>query len=712
LFLSPSAQAQTDVQDSVANQSSSSFIETSSDIFYPENSSLKLQDLQKFPALWWSVLALKSLPNETETELCNRPLFKDDHIALSACSKFNQKLSHIAKEWARDLPLRWDRPTDDQLHAQLDLAVTRWSMLMGPEAKAIADVIKSDPFYSFEDLLQRIGTTPANAIRSFEHKTEKYWLVPIQLDSPPDNTDLTRAFLETSGAIMIGPHNSTFENKTQVLDDVKIIGIVGPLLLILGLILFLMKAGWKAIRIVIPLFGGFIFGALSTYFFFGSLHGLTVSFGFALLGLSFDYGFHSLCTRDKKSVWISNFFGLLTTLAVIALVGLSSVPLFQQISVFTITGLSFAFLVSWFVLKEITLDLKTIYAPKLQELGWIRKIAVGLTLVGALAFFLATNWEFSLKSFDFKSSKTQEFEKFVYNDISFAPPLLRLTPPWEEIRETKDAIAWSKAKGYRFESPYKYLPTKTESKIHLKTWQDNCDSRWSDILPSEYKALFSDFIQSTTCEGLSQYKDLDVLLDRAYVNGVSQSGMWLNIFMPPSEKASQEIKKRYPEFISLKDFANGYSKTIQEEMIQIFALSFLSIMLLSFALFRNFKLTGLSLIPMFSSVSVLGWYHWLTGAPFGFVSTISLIMVLGFSIDYGIFLTRSWQATADVPNKTWLALQISGLTSLLGFLPLVFAHHPVLFQLGITLTLGLSGTLIGAHLIFPSLVSWAKKEFV
>ena len=85
-------------------------------------------------------------------------------------------------------------------------------------------------------------------------------------------------------------------------------------------------------------------------------------------------------------------------------------------------------------------------------------------------------------------------------------------------------------------------------------------------------------------------------------------------------------------------------------------------------------------------------------------------MIIGVGIDSGIFLTRSIQIKQKVEVGTWKSIELSALTTVIGFLPLTFAQHPFLFQLGITIVVGITGAFFGSVVLFPVFLrSFGKK---
>ncbi|HEV57126.1 MAG TPA: hypothetical protein ENN87_06460 [Phycisphaerales bacterium] len=80
------------------------------------------------------------------------------------------------------------------------------------------------------------------------------------------------------------------------------------------------------------------------------------------------------------------------------------------------------------------------------------------------------------------------------------------------------------------------------------------------------------------------------------------------------------------------------------------------------------------------------------------------VLVMGLSIDYGVFIVRSRWASGPVRDgAAERAVVTSALTTLCGFGALSVARHPAMFSLGITVVLGIIPAMVCALLVIPAL---------
>jgi predicted exporter len=86
----------------------------------------------------------------------------------------------------------------------------------------------------------------------------------------------------------------------------------------------------------------------------------------------------------------------------------------------------------------------------------------------------------------------------------------------------------------------------------------------------------------------------------------------------------------------------------------------------------------------------------LAGAGLTLFKTIALVLVLGFGVDYTVFL-----AAAEDPAPALLGVLLAGFATLLSFGLLAFSHTPALRGFGLTLGLGLLVAVLSAPMALP-----------
>jgi predicted exporter len=86
------------------------------------------------------------------------------------------------------------------------------------------------------------------------------------------------------------------------------------------------------------------------------------------------------------------------------------------------------------------------------------------------------------------------------------------------------------------------------------------------------------------------------------------------------------------------------------------------------------------------------------------------MVVVGLCIDYGIFMVYDCHYRMETGTRT--AVNFSAATTLIGAGVLLFARHPVLFSIGLTMVTGVLAGYVSSVLVLPSLYRWLVRREV
>ena len=115
--------------------------------------------------------------------------------------------------------------------------------------------------------------------------------------------------------------------------------------------------------------------------------------------------------------------------------------------------------------------------------------------------------------------------------------------------------------------------------------------------------------------------------------------------------------------------------------------------------FRKVRPVLAVLAPVLSALSAMALFSLLTGGELNLMHVLMGIMVIGLSVDYGIFIAGAYLQGFD--RKTFTAVSICAVSTLTGFGVLGFAEHPVLHALGVTVLAGIGAAWPTALLLTP-----------
>ncbi|MCP4338961.1 MAG: hypothetical protein GY799_08740, partial [Desulfobulbaceae bacterium] len=123
--------------------------------------------------------------------------------------------------------------------------------------------------------------------------------------------------------------------------------------------------------------------------------------------------------------------------------------------------------------------------------------------------------------------------------------------------------------------------------------------------------------------------------------------------------------------------------------------------------FRKFDATVAVLAPVLSALAAMSVFCWLTDGELNMMHVIMGIMVIGLSVDYGIFVVCS--RLDNYERSSALAVSVCAASSLIGFGVLAFASHPALHSLGITVLVGIGVAWPVALFVSPALLREQKE---
>ena len=194
-----------------------------------------------------------------------------------------------------------------------------------------------------------------------------------------------------------------------------------------------------------------------------------------------------------------------------------------------------------------------------------------------------------------------------------------------------------------------------------------------------------------------------------YLDHLTHKGKWITLWFPQNREESLLIQDRFPRVTSLRSILELFPQIMLSEIGWMFPVSIIGIFLALFIYYQNIKWALLGLIPFLSGLGLTLIVSLLTQNPLSFISLIGLIMVLGFSFDYAIFILDLELERLDSIPATLSGLWYAAITTLCGFIPLIFCHHKVLSQLGLALVCGVLGSLLGTFWGIPPCVRRLKR---
>jgi predicted exporter len=192
---------------------------------------------------------------------------------------------------------------------------------------------------------------------------------------------------------------------------------------------------------------------------------------------------------------------------------------------------------------------------------------------------------------------------------------------------------------------------------------------------------------------------------------ITRNGDWhsMMIFFPDNDHCNAEARSLVAAdpncaVISRKVFRQTISSEVSGRFLFLLSLAVALTCIVTFLFFRSFLLTSAALIPTVSSLVFTGATYAAFNVPINISVCFGAVILVGVSIDYGIFMVHAFQQREETAIADAIAL--SAITLIAGGATVVFTRHPMLRYAGYTLILGVSFAWLSAVMIIPALLKF------
>jgi hypothetical protein len=408
-------------------------------------------------------------------------------------------------------------------------------------------------------------------------------------------------------------------------------------------------------------------------------------------------------------VWRANFIGYLTTIAVFLVMAFSGIPLVREIMLFAFVGVTVAISLFYAGTKLIPENYQIRPFPIVPIQNGAAPWILGASILALTASGIFLQPDFSLQNLEQSTIREKQITRALFSAGKTLRPLFRVhsgdTPESEFIREQDLA----RKIGVRVVNRLTFLPTIVEQEENLAKWRAlSCASRPMDWqLDETYRRFFAPFFSLVSCESL---RKMHPTADSDYSGTIHGEGKWLSTFLPSRQTQEDEIRSAFPESFSIREVVELFPARIRWEMIWMCPLVLLIVGGIVWLSYGNWKVTLAVFIPWTVGAAFACVGLWFSSSGFGFVSIVGLLMVFGIATDFGVFCANYYINSQLIRQGIWTALLLSSLVSFLGFVPLLFAEHVVLRQLGEPLVLGTLGILVGTFFVQPWWMRYALAK--
>lgn len=701
-------------------------IDDSARIFFPKSLSYLQVAQAELPVFWWNFIVINPKDQAASFEkaalVCSE-LKKNSgqEIKYIVCGDEISSFYPALVEWANDIVYR--EKFDDtaagasNYQKKFSSALSEISFL-GTANKTIFSLKQSDPFDTWEDYILK-SKVFADAFTKekgflFDSKSKRI-IIPVQFARPPkmNNVEQTMTTLsQFTGTHLVGAHGSAYLNEKQVHIDLDLVSKVGAAVFIVFILYLLTVGRLAALLLIPPVAIALGLATLVTQFIYGSIHGLTLAFGSGIVGLTVDYGLHGAFNSESKQTWQSNTIGLFTTLVGLGVLAFSGIPLIQQMMVFGILGLVFGFALYYLLCRyfprQFTIPSIKTYFPDFKY-SWV--VVIALILCGAYSA-KTTDLGFDLRRFNYQTPDLKEATDWFYSQGLQKEQFLILHSK-AELNESANEQVWAAKNHIHYVGLFNLVPDLTTQKNNFESWSSTgCKNLTQSTNPTE-KKIFAPFFTNICNEhARPETLNFDELKKKSYLTHLMGNDKFLTLFFAENEDQQNKIKAAYPAAHSLVESIMGFSNSLQSDLLWMIPAAILLSFLILYTYYKKIVFASIALIPFATGVGLFFVASAILHTYLDLISVLGLLMVFGFSIDYGVFSTDCQFFAHSPDEKTHVdtALWFAAITNIIGFFPMILVKHPILYQLGFALFYGTIGTYIGTKWGVPFALKLALKN--
>ncbi|MFD0738723.1 MMPL family transporter [Lysobacter koreensis] len=631
--------------------------------------------------------------------------------------------------------------------------------LGSPAASLIEPLLASDPTLETLKLAER--WQPANAPQRlhgvwFDRAGREALLVAETTAAGFDPTGQQRAvdaigaaFAQARGdsasqLTISGPGAFSVEIGGRTAREASLIGSVDTLIFVL--LLALAYRSWKAPLLgALPLASGGLAGLAAVALGFDGVHGITVAFGFTLIGVAQDYPIHLFSHQrpglspwaSARALWPTLGTGVASTCIAYLTFLVSGVDGLKQLAVFTIVGLGTAALTTRFALPGLLDSSDNGGAPRdvadSARLARLWRALARWPRMGATAFAVVATLALAVATF--------APGRFWQNDLSKLTPVpapalardaqLRVELGAPDVRyvialEGRDAEAALQASekllpalqqlrdhgalaGY--DSAALYLPSRATQRARQgklperATLQAALDEALagSPFLPDAFAVFVDDVARARAAPPLGPRDlagtPLATRIDGLLLQRDGHATALVSLSGLADPVAVAHIAQRHgAQLLDLKQASESLVAAYRQRVLWALALASVLLAVTVWVALRAPRRVLRVLAPMaLSTLLILAVLRGL-GIELNLFHLVALILAAGLGLDYALFFDHAGDDRAE-QLRALHAVIVCSLTTLLVFSLLGLSTIPVLRAIGTTVALGVACNFVLALLI-------------
>ena len=643
------------------------------------------------------------------------------------------------------------QPLDGELLR--DALQARVQDLGSPAAALIEPLLPSDPTLETLQLAER--WQPANAPQRlhgvwFDRAGNKVLLVvqthaagfdPTGQQAAVDaiHADFAAVSAGTgSKLVLTGPGAFSVEIGARTAGEAQLIGMVDSIGLIL--LLWLAYRSWKMPLLgALPLATAGLAGLGAVALLFDGVHGITVAFGFTLIGVVQDYPIHLFSHQrpgvspwdNARALWPTLATGVVATCIAYVTFLFSGVDGLQQLAVFTIAGLGAAALGTRFLLPALIDPAPRDFADSLLLASWWQRIArlprlrwsllwVAIAALAVIVFAPGPFWQNDLSKLtpvpaDALARDAVLRDELGAPDVRYVMTLAgdneeQVLQASERLRPALETLLVQDAlEGYDLAA--RYLPsaaTQQSRQQGLPQAQALQSMLQAVLADSAFNRdafePFVDDIETARQAAPLTRADLQGTPLATSVEGLLLSGsdhvtalVSLSGLQDP-DAVARVAAENGAQLLDLKEASESLVAAYRGRVLAALGVAVVLLVITVWVSLRQPRRVARVLLPMaLTTLLILAILRGL-GVELNLFHLVALILAAGLGLDYALFFDHAGDDRDD-QLRTLHALIVCSLMTLLVFTLLGLSSIPVLRAIGSTVAIGVLGNFVLALLV-------------
>lgn len=640
---------------------------------------------------------------------------------------------------------------------------SKYLQLMRPEGSFVSEMIRRDPLDIQAVMIKRIQHLSASFGYVMKIEDQHIFSADGQhllliLETPVPFTDSQGSrelidYLSATRQQYLSPsiqvdtvcgHLHSLGNEEVIKRDIRwTMSITGTAFVLLFLLYF--KDPRAGLIFLIP-FAAILVAMNLSALLVGALSPMILGFSAVLAGISVDYGIHiyiavrrtACVVQAVRSIVRPLVLGALTTAAVFVAFFFTRIEGYRQLACLALISVLVALGVALFVLP--LLIRSNAVAPVRRRSLRLSALPPRAAAVGFLLILLAALWPALHIHFDGDIARldgsgravveTEARFRSVWGGGEQGQAILAVSAPEMEAALQKNDQFYHAAVGKTgrdglssFSAVWKSAAQRVEN---ARRWEQF----WS---PQRQRDLRQQLIEKGRVFGFSDdafqpfFEQLatpfvpasppvgNVLFDQLQSRFVQQKNGLTQVFTFFPDTAEQ-IAELAPlaariagaQLVSRRELSRILTDDYTAEMVRVALIATGLMLAAAFIMLKNIRMTLIALAPACAGVVGMLAVMGLARIDMNVVNLIAAIVVTGLCIDYGIFYTFTYMR--DLDSGTPEAVTLSAGTTVIGAGALLFAQHPALFSIGLTLVSGVLAGYLTALLVVPALCRLFLKK--